>query len=331
MSGLRVAAYGCGGMQRGLLGGLKGCGGGELVAAIDSDLNAAQRMAEELGGQPFTSFQAALEVADFDSVFVATPGFLHADNVVEAFAAGKHVFCEKPMAFTVADCDRMIAAGEAAGKKLMVGHVLRYLPVFQKMLDLVESGEYGTPYAAEITRTWEGWGGSHRSWRDLKTQAGGILYEVSIHELDFMRCLMGNATRVSAEQRRTGVVPADYNDVVQVAVGFERGQGVMTALLSAALGYYDGRIWLTEGFFWFDMSQGTLVLKKRGGEQQKLSTADFSADYEPGVQREIREFVEAVLEDKPCAIPGSEGRANIEVCEAADLSAERGAVIKLPL
>ncbi len=329
---LRVAAYGCGKMQKALQSQLATLEQAQLVAAIDSSLDQAQKMAEEFGAQPFVSFQAACEVVDFDAVFVATPGYLHADCTIEALEAGKHVFCEKPMAFTVADCDRMIAAAEAAGKQLMIGQVLRYLPLFQKILDLVAIGEYGRPFATHVKRVWKGWGGAWVSWRNERSKVGGMLFEVNVHEIDFMRCLFGEAKRVACEELLSGVADIDYADVVQVLIGFEDAQGVLTSALSSAIGYYDGQIWCTEGTLFYDMNKGEILAQRLDEETPKtFSVRDFAGDYEDGTHREVREFVEAVLQNTPVTIPGSEGRANVEIAEAAGRAATEHRVIELPL
>lgn len=89
------------------------------------------------------SFEAVLAAADVDAVVLATPAKVHAEMAVAALAAGKHVLVEKPLALRVADAERAVAAAEEAGRILMVGHLMLFHPVVQRVRQLVLSGELG--------------------------------------------------------------------------------------------------------------------------------------------------------------------------------------------
>jgi predicted dehydrogenase len=80
---------------------------------------------------------------DLDAVAVMSPEFTHEDYVLKAFNAGKHVFCEKPMAITTDGCDRMLRAWRQSGKRFMVGFNMRYMNIFRVMKDIVDSGTIG--------------------------------------------------------------------------------------------------------------------------------------------------------------------------------------------
>ena len=304
----------------------------KVVAVSDVVEEKMQKLAAELGEdvKVFEGYRVLLAQEDVDAVIVASPGYLHEEMVVAAAEAGKHVFCEKPMAFTVAACDRMIRAAKENGVKLMIGQVLRYLPVFNRIKEIVDSGTLGRPFGISIARIGGAWGGSRTSWRLKKAQVGGVLYEVSVHELDFMRYIAGDVDRVAAFAGQFVETPCDYEDLVQVLLHFERGgSGSLLAGMSSAIGSYNGKILCERGSIFFDNGWSGLRYKPFDGEEVQVPKEEM--DTEPGVRREVREFVEAILEDTEPTIPGEEGRKVIEIVEAAYRSAEEMQEVALPL
>lgn len=113
-----------------------------LGAVVDPNAELAAKFAAEYGVSAL-DFDAALGRADIDAVVIAAPAELHADLANRAFAAGKHVYVEKPLALTMEDGRAMKAAALAAGKQLMVGHLLQYHPAFVALRELVQSGGLG--------------------------------------------------------------------------------------------------------------------------------------------------------------------------------------------
>ena len=128
-----------------------------LAVACDLDITRAEAVATQAAtkGQTVrvtTDVATVLADPSIDGVIVATPNFTHKDVVLAALAAGKDVFCEKPMALTLADCDVMIARAHELGRKLMVGQVLRLITVFATVRRLVSEGTVGKPFAVRILR-----------------------------------------------------------------------------------------------------------------------------------------------------------------------------------
>jgi UDP-N-acetyl-2-amino-2-deoxyglucuronate dehydrogenase len=104
-----------------------------LVAVADVIESRAQRYARETGALPYTDYRRMLERSDIDVVTICTPSGLHASMAIDALHAGKHVLCEKPMALSLADADRMIAAARATGRKLCIVLQNRYNPPMQDL------------------------------------------------------------------------------------------------------------------------------------------------------------------------------------------------------
>ena len=330
MSQVNVALLGCGGMGGGLIRAAAELDLGHVVCVADPDTERAAALAAELGCEHYAEAAQALARADVDAVFIAAPNFLHPPLTIQAAEAGKHIFCEKPMALHAADARAMIEAARSAGVKLMIGQVLRYIPPYSWMLDLARSGKLGRPFCAQITRIGGLWATS--PWRQQAELVGGGLFEISAHEIDFLRVFLGgNATRVYARMGRYVVPEIDYEDTVHVLLDFENGtQGCLFGGQSAFLGSYDGKLLLTEGTIYFDSKTGEVNYARRDEEPVKLTYEETGAGYEPGVRREVREFLEAVAQDTPVTIPGEEGLQNTMVAEAARLSSDRGAPVDLP-
>lgn len=115
---------------------------GALRAIVDPDPATARREAGRLGVSTLT-LEAALADPLISGLAIAAPAEQHAELALRAFAAGKHVFVEKPIALSIADAEAMHDAAEKAGRCLMIGHLLRYHPAFEALLDLVHNGELG--------------------------------------------------------------------------------------------------------------------------------------------------------------------------------------------
>ncbi|MEY3530687.1 MAG: hypothetical protein CAK89_02815 [Opitutia bacterium AMD-G3] len=131
---------------------------------------------------------------DIDVVYVVTPPGIHAQNVIAAFGAGKHVICEKPMANTVAECDAMIAAGQKAGKRLAIGYRLHYDPYHQELVRLAKTQEFG-PFLKISSAN--GYTLRRKSWRiEKKLAGGGALLDMGIYSLQAC-CMAANANPVA--------------------------------------------------------------------------------------------------------------------------------------
>ena len=324
---LAVGLIGCGGMGTGLAKRLHGREEAAITAVSDIDATALAKAAQEFGAKPFKNYRALLKRDDVGAVIIATPNDSHKPIAVAAARAGKHVFLEKPMALSVKDCDAILAAAEAAKIKLMVGQVLRLLPPFIKIREIIASGELGEPCVIFVTRLGaSGFGG----WRAHKEIAGGVLYEVNVHELDFMRSVCGDACAVSGVTGHYANPQMDYEDLALVNVRFASGAvGSLDAAYMAVRGGSFGKILCTDGALDYTWGDGIIRYQKKGGEEQVVDTKALGI--EDGVAHEIRAFCEWVLRDAPPPFTGVDGRAAVEMAQAAYLSAAKGKEVTLPL
>jgi predicted dehydrogenase len=133
------------------------------------------------------------ELPDVDVVDICLPTDLHANFAVRALEMGKHVVCEKPMAISLAEADRMIEASERAGKRLMIAHCIRFWPEYVELRRLVESGELGKLLSLTMMRysPFPSWGSDN--WLADERRAGGAALDLHIHDTDFATYLNGRA------------------------------------------------------------------------------------------------------------------------------------------
>ncbi|UCH35879.1 MAG: Gfo/Idh/MocA family oxidoreductase [Armatimonadota bacterium] len=330
MAKLRIGLIGSGSMGSGLAKAAAGLDRAEVVAVSDINSEVAAKLGTELGADAYgDDGEQILARNDIAGVIVATPGYLHRDGCARAAQAGKHIFCEKPLATNVSDCDAIIKATDKAGVKLQVGQVLRYLPMQAKTIELVRSGIYGEPIACSITRIGGGYGGAWGvRWRDSHQKSGGILMEINAHEFDLMSQICGDAKSVYALGHRYVQERLHSPDQLFVIVDFVNGaMGQLHSSVASAIGDGSTKVQCREGAVFF----GGLTLRHGafGKEPEIIESSQITV--EPAVSREVREWVDAVLDDTPVTIPGIDGRKAVELAEAAYESARSGEPVPLPL
>ncbi len=173
-----------------------------LVGVAETDAAKAKAAAEEIGCEEWTDdYRALLARRDIDVVTVAVPNNAHEEIVVAAAQAGKHIFCEKPLALTVAEGKRMLAAIEQAGVKAQVNFNFRFYPAIQQARGLVEEGFLGRvfSYRACFYRSSYIDPNVPLSWRLSKAAAGGgALFDLGSHVLDSVYFLLGEFDSVAA-------------------------------------------------------------------------------------------------------------------------------------
>ena len=194
-----------------------------LVAVADVIESRAQRFAKEYRADAYTDYRRLLERRDVNVVSICAPSGLHAQMAIEAMQVGKHVIVEKPMAMNLRDADRMIAAEQATGVKMCVILQNRYNPPMQDLRRVVDEGKLGRLLLGNATVRWyrpqeyyeDGWHGT-------RTMDGGALMNQSIHHIDALQWLMGDAASVFA-YTATLAHEMEAEDVGVVAVRFASG------------------------------------------------------------------------------------------------------------
>ena len=303
----------------------------QLVAVADIDHAAADRLAAEYAVKAYYSIDALLADPNVDMVDICVPTFAHEEAVIHAAAASKHVLCEKPIARTPSEVDRMIDAVERTGVCAMVAQVVRFWPQYAVIRDYLQQGQIGRPLTAAATRMVPVPAGS--GWFSNPELSGGGMLDLHIHDLDFIYQLFGRPRNVYA----TGLLSAS---------------GAWDQILTT-LDYGDHKAWAEASFFvprGYPFTQTFRLLGSQGCLEFGLHQAGPSADAESGLVgyfpgeapkylpvedkdpylSEIEYFVDCLA---GCRIPAiaslREARTVLEIAMAARRSLETGEVVHL--
>lgn len=178
-----------------ILPGINACAQNRLVAVVSRDAARAEEFARKHGAQhAYTHFEDMLANPEVSVVAIHTPNALHAGQAIAAARAGKHVFCDKPMATSVADAERMIAACGRAGVKLGVNFHNRFMPSFIEARRIIESGEIGEVLTVQIEASPGARAASRvATWRVDADMAGlGTTMSIGVHIYDILRYLLSS-------------------------------------------------------------------------------------------------------------------------------------------
>jgi phthalate 4,5-cis-dihydrodiol dehydrogenase len=166
-----------------------------LAAVADVDQQLLEEAGRRLGVPGFASAEQLFERRDVDAVFIGTPTHLHAEHALRAIDSGKHVITAKPMALDLAGAERVVAAAERRGVRLMVGHSQSYEPAIAAMRRIVQSGELG-PLGMINSWYFTDWIYRGRQPAELdSSQGGGVVYRQGAHQFDILRLLGGGLVR----------------------------------------------------------------------------------------------------------------------------------------
>ncbi len=182
-------------------------------------------LAREVGARVAGDLEEACTADDVDAVVVASPNDVHVEPALLAAGAGRHVFCEKPVALSTADAAAMVAAAREAGVTFMAGHVTQFMHGVREARRRIAAGEIGRLLVAEAART--GWEppAERVSWKKMRERSGGHLFH-HIHELDLVLAVMGPAARVvmsGGNLAHRGEGHGDEDDVLLAALEHESG------------------------------------------------------------------------------------------------------------
>ena len=292
----------------------------ELIAIADVDEAAAHSLAEQCGiPRVHGRAEDILNDPAIEAVLICSSTNTHADLIMAAAAAGKHIFCEKPIDFDLAKIDRALAAVEKAGVKLQIGFNRRFDANFARAREAVARGEIGTPHLMHIIS------------RDPAPPplayvkvSGGMFLDMTIHDFDMARFLIGDeveeiytaaAVRVDPEIGRAGDV-----DTALIVLRFRNGViGTIDNCRKASYGY-DQRVEILG-------SDGSIATENCYPNQAVISTGEsvhrdlplnfFMDRYTESFAAEMDAFVSAVLDGKPVPVSGRDGRIPVVMAIAA--------------
>jgi len=297
----------------------------KMVCSLPQD--GIPERARDLGIKHTADWQEVIKNDDVEIVSICTPDYQHGEQAVAAVNAGKHVFCEKPLATTVDDCQRVVDAVAKKSVKFLTGQVLRFAPLFRSLKKVFDSGKVGKPVFAESDylhdcRALMG------GWRIDPAHSPDLILGGGCHPIDLLRWIMGDVEQVYAQANKMCMpdlpMPADN---ALLSLKFENGA--------------IGKVQVTIGCprpYALNLSiygdKGTLV-------NNKLFSEDFDeledfidlplpmkAEYQY-YNLEIEELVAAIKEDRETSVTALDGAKTIAVCLAAIESAQKDAPVKV--
>lgn len=306
----------------------------------------ASQLAADYGVACEGSMESLLSRADVDAVILATPDQHRPELACLAAVAGKHVLAEKPMASSIAACDRMIAACRNAGVNLAVVKTERYRKITMQAKRRIDEGELGplqmlrtvSAFPLPVTRQLL----ADRTWM-LDPRGGGLFMGMATHNADFLRWLTGrNARRVFAQATTYSDIPATALSVM-AQIEFEGGimaqMWITAELPSPSLPSSEVRFQVFGRDAMMDLENFEFLDIGKGDKWERVETPErFDYLKEPkspvrlfphrGV---VQEFVDSIREHRPPRVGGADGRAAVEICEACLRSARTRTVVELPL
>ena len=304
--------------------------GVRLAAVADPAPDVATRLAAALGAErAYADPAEAFADPAVDAVAIAAPARFHTDLVVAAAEAGKAVFCEKPMALTVADADRAIAAARAAGVVLQVGFNRRFAPDGAAARALLEDGRLGTPrLLRSVTRDPGGFDPS-------RVPPDTIFNETRIHDFDALRFLNPGAEAVEVYATADALVEPEWRDrglldTAVVVVRFDNGAvGVAEACFEASYGYdVRGEVLGSGGMATMGDGRRTgMVFSAAAG--RSVETVRSDQELLAGAYvAELAAFAGAVGVGTPAPVGGEDARAALAIALAAARSVRDGRPVR---
>jgi predicted dehydrogenase len=303
----------------------------DLHAVMVRDQARADDIADRHGATAaYDSVEALLADEQIQAVYICSPAQHHCEHVIAAARAGKHILCEKPMARTVTECERMVRVCEQAGVKLMPAFMNRFRPAHRHIREMMRAGELGeiimvrTVQASYHQRA-EG------SWRqDPRLGGGGALYDIGSHALDLL-CYLGGPVATVQALVTTRVQDYEVDDVATALLELQSGaHGLMFSSFCVK-----GRVNPLEVFG----SEKTVLCRRTIGPYERGEVIVVGPDgdeetlegFEPtfGYAGEIEHLSRCVIEDTEPEVTGRDGLHNVAVMRAMQESSKTGRTVRL--
>ncbi len=317
----------------------------ELVALCDLDEKRLSETAQELGvEQTYTDVDAMFKKADLDGVSVALPNKLHAPITIKALGYGLHVLCEKPMARTVREAERMLQAARKARRNLMINFSYRFSDMSYALKDEVERGVVGDIYFGRTVwhrrRGFPGFGG----WFCDKDMAGGgPLLDLGVHRLDLALWLMDYPEPVA-------VSGSTYDPLARVEVRRQRKPYTVEDLACGLVKFANGATLVLEASWALNIGEdehmitelygtrgGLVQRNKKGGYQfeAELYTEEGESYFtkrldrrREGAPQSYHEFVDSIIEKRAPLATGEHGLKVMKILEGIYKSAATGREVR---
>lgn len=327
---MKAAVLGCGGLGRMHANVYASMDDVELTGVCDLQFELANDLSGQTGAPAYGSFEQMLEQAEFDVLSIALPSYLHKEYAMLAARAGKHVICEKPIALNLEDAAEMIRCCEENGVRLFVGHVVRFFPEYANMKQTLDQGKIGRACVAHASRI-GGHPGETKAWFKDADKSGGVIVDLMIHDLDFLRWSIGEVKTVYGLNRCD-----DHLDYALVTLLFENGA---VANVEANWGFpgpfqTKAEIAGSEGIVIADSIKSSSLRIHRSAASSAANafvTVPESPAFHSPYELEIRHFISCIREGTEPIVTADDAYKALELAVAAVTSAQTGKPVHLPL
>ena len=320
----------------------------KLVAVSDVVEKSAQSLANQYGASAYTDFRRMLARRDVQAVSLCVPSGMRAEIGAVCASYGKHILSEKPLEVTTKRIDRLVCAADKAGVMLGCVFQSRFADGTKLIRKALDAGRFGKLVLGDAYIKWYRSDAYYKSgaWRGTRRlDGGGALMNQGIHQIDLLLYFMGKPAQVHARTRLVGHEGLEVEDLACATIEFENGAlGVIEGSTACWPGHparvevhgTDGGAVLEDGeiTFWQFMKEtkADARIREAIGKDAALGSgaADpLSALKTEGHRRQIQDFVNALLKDRPPMVDGREGRRAVELIEAIYKSASTGRNVRL--
>jgi len=304
----------------------------------------AELITKKIEPRKYADMEKMLAQEDLDAVAVVLPNYLHKMATIAALQAGKHVFCEKPMAMTVADCNEMIAASQSTRKAIQIGTQRRHGAGFIKAVETIRKSPVGKILSSSVNSYRGDWRvpaadeypAGTPYWRLIQSQCGGVVYEMGAHTIDLNNWIFDSepVTIVSLQ----GV-----NDLTLRKRDSTDHGGVLVRYASGALMNYGGNLYThgPAGADYFFGEKGTVAIGEgkfeinygRGkgipGQETEAATVQTDLKGGDGTNEQWNYFAKVLAGEAEPFPNGHSGRQSIQICQGSIISAQEGKIVNV--
>ncbi len=315
-----------------------------LCDIVPEKMEEKKRMVKRGTPKLYTDYQNLLRQDDLDVVAIITPNYLHREQTVAAFEAGKHVLCEKPMALNVKDCNAMIAAAKEAGKALQIGTQRRHETPYRRAIEKIHQGEVGKILYSDISTYRSDWAvlspdpkvDRQLNWRLDKKKVGGVAFEQGAHTIDLNNWIIGSEPvevigRVGVNNKT--MRPRTSDDHAAIIAHYANG----------AVTNYGGNLYhygpVIPDYYFAEKATISLSAKEfsmhygypKGVPHTEPLPKSVTMDLPPrdGELKQWQHFVKVMKGEAKAYPDGITGRMAIQVMYGAEVSTEQGCAVKV--
>lgn len=308
----------------------------DLVAVVDPFEETALKACKALEiDKYYTDYKRALEDVSVDAVVIVTPTIFHKDIAINAAYAGKHIFCEKPMAMNEDECEQMIVAATKNNVKLQIGFMRRFDTSFIEAKQVIADGEIGD---VVLVRSLTRGPSKPQEWMYDIDKSNGPLAEVNSHDIDtarwFSESELKSVYAIAGNFRSKQIAdefPKFYDNVLVSGMFFNGVQFSMDGAQYVKYGY-DARVEIlgTDGLIMLGKTQqNSLVVCNKYKKITRPFMSSWTHLFKDAYLAEGEHFIESIIEDKPTRVGGIDGKMAVKIVRACNQSILNRSLVEL--